>query len=32
MHEVIIGSAFLAMLIIPCLVALQSEVSSGDVD
>ncbi len=32
MHEVIIGTAFLAMLIIPCLAALQGEVSSGGVD
>jgi hypothetical protein len=32
MHEVIIASTFLAMLIVPCLAALQSEVSSGDAE
>ena len=32
MHEVIIASSFLAMLIVPCLAALQSEVSSGDAE
>jgi hypothetical protein len=32
MHEVIIASTFLAMLIVPCLAALQNEVSSGDAE
>ena len=32
MHDVIIASSFLAMLIVPCLAALQSEVSSGDAE